>query len=264
MELIPIKTEQEIALIRESSLIVSKALAEVARHIRPGVTTLELDTVAEQFIRSEGGEPAFKNYEGAGPYPYPYTLCISVNDEVVHGMPGTGKVLSEGDIVSVDCGVRKNGYYGDSAYTFAVGEVSPKKLRLMSVTRQCLFLAIQQSMAGKRIGDIGFAVQHHAEFNGFSVVKEMVGHGVGAKLHEAPEVPNYGRKGTGHLLKPNMVIAIEPMINMGKARIVTDRDGWTIRAADRLPSAHFEHTVWVKEGEAEALTTFEFIEEVLK
>jgi methionyl aminopeptidase len=252
------KTNEEIELIRESSLLVSKTLAEVAGHIRPGVSTMELDRVAEEFIRDNNALPAFKGYNG-----FPATLCISVNEQVVHGIPGK-VVLKEGDIVSVDCGVKKNGFYGDSAYTFPVGKISENTSRLLKVTKECLEKAAEKVISGNRLGDISHAVQEHAEKNGFSVVRELVGHGVGKQLHEKPEVPNYGMRGTGILLKEGLVIAIEPMINLGKKGVTQEQDGWTIRTTDRQPSAHFEHTVAVRQGKADVLSTFLYIEQVLE
>ncbi len=251
------KTEEEITLIKESSLLVGKTLAELAKVIKPGITTLQLDKIAHDFIRDHGAIPAFLNYEG-----FPNTLCVSVNAQVVHGIPGNA-ALKEGDLVSVDCGVLKNEFYGDSAYSFGVGEVSSEVSRLMQVTKECLYKGVEQAKAGMRIGDISAAVQEHAEKNGYSVVRELVGHGLGRSLHEAPEVPNYGSKGKGVKLQEGLVIAIEPMINMGRRNVVTERDGWTIRAADNKPSAHFEHTLVVRKGEAQLLSSFEMIEEVL-
>lgn len=251
------KTEEEITLIKESSLLVGKTLAELAKVIKPGITTLQLDKIAHDFIRDHGAIPAFLNYEG-----FPNTLCVSVNAQVVHGIPGNA-ALKEGDLVSVDCGVLKNEFYGDSAYSFGVGEVSSEVNRLMQVTKECLYKGVEQAKAGMRIGDISAAVQEHAEKNGYSVVRELVGHGLGRSLHEAPEVPNYGSKGKGVKLQEGLVIAIEPMINMGRRNVVTERDGWTIRAADNKPSAHFEHTLVVRKGEAQLLSSFEMIEEVL-
>ena len=253
------KTDEEIEIQRESSLLVGKTLAEVARLIRPGIKTIELDKVAETFIRDNGAVPGFKGYGG-----FPGSLCISVNEEVVHGIPGN-RELKDGDIVSVDCGTLKNGFYGDSAYTFAVGEVKPEILLLLERTKESLYLAIEQAIVGKRVGDIGHAVQHYVESFGYSVVRDLVGHGVGRNLHEKPEVPNYGRKGTGVKLKKGMVLAIEPMINLGVKGVTMDEtDGWTIRTADLMPSAHFEHDVAIREGKADVLSTFEYIEEVLK
>jgi methionyl aminopeptidase len=252
------KTDEEIEIQRESSLLVGKTLAEVARLIRPGVKTIELDKVAETFIRDNGAIPGFKGYGG-----FPGSLCISINEEVVHGIPGN-RELKDGDIVSIDCGTLKNGFYGDSAYTFAVGEVKPEILSLLERTKASLYLAIEQAIVGKRVGDIGHAVQHYVESFGYSVVRDLVGHGVGRNLHEKPEVPNYGRNGTGVKLKKGMVLAIEPMINMGVKEVNMDKDGWTIRTADLKPSAHFEHDVAIRDRKADVLSTFEYIEEVLK
>ncbi|MGE5425184.1 MAG: type I methionyl aminopeptidase [Syntrophothermus sp.] len=252
-----LKTTEDIELMRENALIVSRALAEVAKNIKPGVTTRQLDKVAEDYIRSQGAIPGFKGYND-----FPSTLCISVNEEVVHGIPGE-KVLKNGDIVSIDCGSIKHGFYGDSAYTFPVGEVSPEVLDLLRRTKQSLFLAIRNAVAGKRVGDISAAVQDYVESFGYSVVRELVGHGIGRKLHEKPDIPNYGKRGTGMKLQEGLVICIEPMINLGHKEITQDRDGWTIRTADRLPSAHFELTVVVKKDEPDVLSTFRFIDEVL-
>jgi methionyl aminopeptidase len=252
------KNLEEIEKIRESDLLVSKALAEVAKIIGEGVKTKQLNKLAEEFIRDHGGIPAFLNYNG-----FPYSLCISLNDQVVHGFPGE-YVIKDGDIVSVDCGVVLNNFVGDSAYTFPIGNVDPETLRLLKVTKECLYLAIDKAVVGMRIGDIGYAVQEHAEKNGFGVVKELVGHGVGFKLHEKPEVPNYGRRGSGIKLEEGMVIAIEPMINSGKAGVKFWDDGWTVSTIDKKPSAHYEHSVAVKKGKADVLSTFQYIEEVLK
>lgn len=252
------KSVEQIELIRESSLLVSKTLAEVARVIRPGITTLALNNLAETFIRDNGGVPAFLNYNG-----FPYSLCISMNDQVVHGFPGNHE-LQDGDIISVDCGVILNKYFGDSAYTFAVGEVEPGTLELLEVTKECLNLGVQKAVAGMRVGDIGYAVQEHAEKHGYGVVKELVGHGVGIQLHEKPEVPNYGKRGSGTKLEEGMVIAIEPMINAGKAGVKFWKDGWTVSTIDGKPSAHFEHTVAIRKNQADVLSTFSFVEEVLK
>lgn len=252
------KTKEEIELLRESNLLVGKTLGEVAKIIRPGISTLELDAVAEEFIRSNGAVPGFLGYGD-----FPNTLCISVNDEVVHGIPSAKRILQEGDIVSVDCGVLKNGYYGDSAYTFEVGEVSPEVHNLLVATKEALYKGIEQAVVGRRIGDIGSAVQNYCESRGYSVVRELVGHGVGKELHEDPQVPNYGSRGQGSKLKEGMVIAIEPMINLGERFVVMNRDGWTIRTRDGKPSAHFEHTVAVAKGRAEILSSFQYVEEVL-
>jgi len=251
------KTKEEIELIRESSLLVGKTLAEVAKVIKPGVTTLSLDKIAYEFIKDNNASPMFLNYNG-----FPNSLCISVNDHVVHGIPSKYE-LKDGDIVSVDCGVLKNNFVGDSAYTFAIGEVAPNVLNLLKVTKESLYKAIDMCVVGKRIGDIADAVQSHAEGNGYSVVRELVGHGVGKFLHESPEVPNYGKKGTGLKLQEGLVIAIEPMINLGKRAIIQESDGWTIRTADNLPSAHFEHTVAIGKNKADILSSFDYIEEVL-
>ncbi len=252
------KTKEEIELIRESSLLVGKTLAEVAKVIKPGVTTLSLDKIAYEFINDNNAIPAFLNYSG-----FPNSLCISVNSHVVHGIPGKYE-LKDGDIVSVDCGVVKNKFFGDSAYTFAIGEVKPEILNLLKVTKESLYKAIEVAVVGKRLGDIGDAVQSYSESHGYSVVRELVGHGIGQNLHEAPEVPNYGKKGTGLKLQEGLVIAIEPMINLGKKAITQENDGWTIRTADNLPSAHFEHTIAIGKDKADILSSFEYIEEVLK
>jgi methionyl aminopeptidase len=256
--MILIKTPEEIELMRLSNQLVSETLAEVAGHIVPGVSTGRLDQVAESFIRDNGAVPGFLGYQG-----YPKTLCTSVNAQVVHGIPSEKVILQEGDLVSVDCGVILNGFYGDSAFSFEVGQVSPQVRRLLNATREALFEGIQQAVEGNRIGDIGFAVQQHAEGNGFSVVREMVGHGLGRNMHEAPEVPNYGKKGTGPRLQKGMVICIEPMINMGRRQISQEPDGWTIRAADNLPSAHFELAVAIDKEKADLLSTFNLIDKVL-
>tara|TARA_B110000467_G_C18335558_1_gene497295 strand:+ start:2066 stop:2842 length:777 start_codon:yes stop_codon:yes gene_type:complete len=256
--MIYLKTEEEIELIRKSSLLVAKAHAEVAKLIEPGVTSIQLDQRAEEFIRDNGGYPAFKGYSG-----FPNSLCISPNDQVVHGIPND-EPLKEGTILSVDCGVLMNGYYGDSAYTYTIGEVSAEIQKLLDVTKESLYKGIEQAIVGKRVGDIGFAVQQHAEAHGYGVVRELVGHGVGKSLHESPEVPNYGKRGRGPKMQDGLVIAIEPMINMGVRNIVQHADGWTITTADNLPSAHYEHTVAVRKGKADILSSFEFIEEVLK
>lgn len=252
------KTDDEIELIRLSSLLVGKTLAEVARHIQPGVTTGMLDKIAETFIRDHHAVPGFKGYGG-----FPATLCISVNDVVVHGIPGNQE-LRDGDLVSVDCGVIMNGYYGDSAYSFAVGEVSDEVRLLMERTRESLYRGINVARAGKRTGDIGYEIQTYVEGFGYSVVRDLVGHGLGRHLHEKPEVPNYGKRGVGVLLQPGMVICIEPMINLGKRQVVQEKDGWTIRTADRRPSAHFEHAIAIREGKTDILSSFDEIEEVLK
>jgi len=252
------KSPEEVELIRESSLLVSKTLAEVAKIIAPGVTTMQLNKLAETYIQDNGAIPAFLNYNG-----FPYSLCISPNEQVVHGFPGD-YMIQEGDLISVDCGVIKNNFFGDSAYTFSIGEISPERQKLVDITQECLKRAIDKAIVGSRIGDIGFAVQSLAEENGFGVVRELVGHGVGVKLHEKPEVPNYGKRGTGMKLEEGMVIAIEPMINAGTANVKFWSDGWTVTSRDNSASAHFEHTIAIKKGKADVLSTFSFIEEVLK
>lgn len=252
------KTSEQIDLIRISSLLVGETLAVVAGLIKPGITTNEMDAVAEDYIRSNAASPSFKNYRG-----YTKTLCISVNEEVVHGIPGK-RVLKEGDVVSVDCGVFKNGYHGDSAYTFAIGEITLEVETLLRVTKDSLLEGIKQAISGNRLGDIGFAIQDYAESHKFGVVRELVGHGIGKRLHEKPEVPNYGKRGVGVLLKEGLVIAIEPMINQGKKNVKQLPDGWTIITADRMPSAHFEHTIAVQADKADILSSFAAIEEAVK
>ena len=255
--MIDYKTEEEIELQRESSLLVGKTLAEVAKIIRPGVSTLDLDKIAEEFIHDNNAIPGFKDYNG-----FPNSLCTSVNEQVVHGIPNN-KPLKEGDIVSVDCGVYKNEFFGDSAYTFTVGEVSVEIQQLLDVTKQSLLLGLEQAIVGNRIGDIGYAIQKYSESHGYGVVRELVGHGLGRALHEAPEVPNYGRRRSGLKLKEGLVLAIEPMINLGVKEVRQLKDGWTIVTADGKPSAHFEHDVAIRKGKPEVLSTFKYIEEVL-
>ena len=252
-----LKTPEEIELLRKSNILVGKTLAEVAKAIIIGITTLELDKIAEDFIRSNGALPGFLGYQG-----FPNTLCISVNEQVVHGIP-SDYALKDGDIVSVDCGTIIDGFYGDSAYTFCVGNVDPKVKKLLDTTKESLYKGIEQARHGKRLGDIGYAIQQHCQAAGFSVVREMVGHGIGRDMHEDPEVPNYGKRGQGLQLREGMVIAIEPIINMGNRGIVFERDGWTIRTIDRKPSAHFEHTIAIQKGDADILSTFQYVEEVL-
>ncbi len=255
--MIYLKTDEEIELLRESNLLVGMTLGELAKWIAPGITTLKLDKIAEEFIRDHGAVPGFLGYGG-----FPNTLCISVNEQIVHGIPSNYE-LKDGDVVSIDCGTLKNGFNGDSAYTFCVGEVAYEVRRLLKTTKESLYLGIEQAVEGKRIGDISNAIQTYCEKKGFSVVRELCGHGVGKRLHEDPEVPNYGRRGCGPLLKNGMVIAIEPMINLGSRNIVIERDGWTTRTRDRKPSAHFEHTVAIREGKADILSSFKYVEEVL-
>jgi methionyl aminopeptidase len=252
------RSSEEIELIRLSCQLVSKTLAEVAKLINPGVKTITLNNTAETFIRDHGGVPAFLNYNG-----FPYSLCISLNNQIVHGFPGKHELVP-GDLVSVDCGVVMNKYYGDSAYTFSVGDPQENIKLLMQVTQECLIRGVEKAVSGMRVGDVGYAVQEHAEKFHFGVVKELVGHGVGTKLHEKPEVPNYGKKGSGIKLEEGMVIAIEPMINAGRAGVRFWDDGWTVSTSDGKPSAHYEHTVAVKKGKPDILTSFEEIEKVLK
>ena len=255
--MIYLKTDEEIELMRESNRLVGMTQGELSKHIKPGITTLQLDKIADEFIRDHGAVPSFLGYGG-----FPNSICTSVNEHVVHGIPNNTP-LREGDIISVDCGTLKNGYNGDSAYTFCVGEVADDVKELLRVTRESLYLGIEQAKEGKRIGDIGYAIQTYCEKLGYTVVRELVGHGIGKDMHEAPEVPNYGRRGTGPLIKNGMCIAIEPMINMGSKNVVFENDGWTVRTKDRKPSAHFEHTVAIRNGKAEILSTFEFIKDNL-
>ena len=252
-----LKKPDEINAIRKSSLLVGKALAEIAKIVEPGVTTLQLDRVAESFIRDHGAYPGFLGY-----HDFPNSICASVNQAVVHGIPNA-QPLKEGDIVSIDIGVLWEGFWGDSAFTFAVGEISNDLQKLLDATRMCLELGVEQATIGKRIGDIGYAVQNYAETNGYGVVRELVGHGVGIQLHEAPEVPNYGRRGQGLVMTEGLVIAIEPMINLGTKNVRQLKDGWTIETQDGKPSAHFEHTVAVGKGGAEKLSSFEEIDAAL-
>ena len=252
------KTSEEVDKIKQSADILGRAHGEIAKYVKKGVKTSFLDKVAEEFIRDHGAVPSFKGYNG-----FPSSLCISVNEVVVHGFPSEYE-LKDGDIISVDCGVFHQGFHSDSAYTYPIGEVPLSVLALLSATKDSLYLGIDQAVFGNRVGDIGHAVQKFVEAKGYTVVRELVGHGLGRKLHEAPEVPNYGKKGSGPLLKQGMVIAIEPMINLGTRNIVQEEDGWTIRTADRKPSAHYEHTVAIFEDRTEVLTTHKYIEENFK
>lgn len=256
--MIYLKTAEEIEKMRRAADLVSRTLGEVARWVAPGVTTLRLDTIAREFILDNGGRPSCLGYHG-----FPGTLCIEVNETVVHGFP-SAYTLQEGDIIGTDCVVELDGFHGDSCYTFAVGEIAPATAELMKVTKESLYKGIEAAKAGKRIGDISNAVQTYCEHRGYSVVREMCGHGIGKSMHEDPEVPNYGRRGVGPLLKPGMVIAIEPMINLGSKNIVISQDGWQCRTKDRKPSAHYEHTIAITDTEPEILTTFRYIEEALK
>ena len=251
------KTLEEIELMRESALMVSKTLGLLAPMIKPGVTTLQLDKVAEEFIRDNGGVPSFKGYQN-----FPATLCTSVNEQVVHGIPNDEE-LQEGDIISVDCGVLKNGFHGDHAYSFTVGEVKEEVLQLLKITKESLYKGIEQVRFGNRIGDVSFAVQDYVQKHGYTVVRELTGHGLGRSLHEDPAVPNYGKKGRGAKIKNGMVIAIEPMINMGKKEVRQLNDGWTIVTADGMPSAHFEHDIAVIDNKPVILSTFDYLEEAL-
>jgi len=255
--MIYIRSEEEIFLLRESSLLVGKTLAEVAKHLKPGIKTIDLDRIAEAYIRDHHAVPGFKGYRG-----YPATLCISINDQVVHGIPGD-MLLKDGDIVSVDCGVLKDGYYGDSAYSFEVGKVDDEKKKLLDITKESLYKGITMAIAGKRTGDIGFMIQNYVEKFGYSVVRDLVGHGIGENMHEDPQVPNYGKRDFGVKLKEGMVICIEPMINAGLKEVKQENDGWTIKTVDGKSSAHFEHQVVIRKGKAEILSTFKYIEEVL-
>ena len=255
--MIKIKSKEEIELIRESSLIVSKTLGMIANEIKPGITSMKLDILAEEFIRDLGAKPGF-----LGLYDYPNTLCVSPNEQVVHGIPNQTP-LEEGDILSVDCGALKNGFYGDHAYTFEIGEVNQDIKRLLDVTKNSLYIGISQFRINKRVGDLGFAIQNYTESYGYEVVRELVGHGIGKEMHESPEIPNYGRKGSGKKFVNGLVIAIEPMINQGTKDVIQLKDGWTIKTADGKPSAHFEHNVALVDGKPELLSTFDYIYESL-
>ena len=255
--MIQIKSREEIELMRESALIVSKTLGEIAKVIKPGISTLELDKIAEEFIRDHGAIPGF-----LGLYDFPNTLCMSPNEQVVHGIPNS-QPLEEGDIISVDCGALKNGFYGDHAFTFAVGEIAPETKKLLEVTKESLYVGIREFRAGQRVGDVGHAIQKFTEGHGYGVVRELVGHGLGREMHEDPEMPNYGRRGKGKKFVEGMVVAIEPMINLGTHRIKQFSDGWTIKTADEKPSAHFEHDVAIVNGKPELLSTFKYVNEAL-
>jgi methionyl aminopeptidase len=259
--MIHLKNDSEIEIMRRSADLVSKTLGEVARHLDEGISTGELDVVAETFIRDHGAEPAFKGYR-VGSATYPATLCVSINDEVVHGIPGK-RIIQAGDVVSIDCGVIVDGYYGDSAYTFAVGEITDEQSALLRTTYQALQDGIAMAVPGNRIGDIGNAVQTRCEAHGFGVVYELVGHGIGKVLHEEPQVPNVGRRGSGRKLKPGLAICIEPMITLGTNKVSSDADGWTVRTADGSVCAHYEHMIVIQPGEARVLSTFDYIEEVI-
>lgn len=253
-----LKTDEEVELLRESNKLLGMTLAEVAKVIAPGITTKQLDKVAYEFIMDHHGEPSCLGYEG-----FPATLCTSVNEQVVHGIPSDKVVLKEGDVVSVDTVVKLNGFCADSAYTFPVGEVKPEVMQLLKTTKESLYLGIEQAVTGRRMGDIGYAIQNHCEKAGYSVVREFVGHGIGREMHEEPEVPNYGRRGNGIVLKNGMILAIEPMICLGRKNLILENDGWTARTADRQPAAHYELSVCVRNGKADILSTFEYIQAVL-
>lgn len=248
-----IKTKKDIDYIRESCQIVAETLQLMKRYAKEGVTTIELDKIAEDYILSNNARAAFKGYSQAGSFDFPGSICSSIDDEVVHGIPGN-RVLKEGEILSVDVGVEKNGYFGDAALSVAIGNISEEKKKLMDVTERSLYHGIEQAVAGNKVGDIGFAVQEEVERNGFSVVRDLCGHGVGIRLHEDPQIPNYGKKGTGALLKNGMTIAIEPMVNLGTYKVFVAEDGWTVYTADGMPSAHFEHTIAIIDGKPEILT----------
>ncbi len=251
--MIVVKTREEIELMRESALVVSRTLGMLAKEVKPGVTTLYLDKLAEDYIRSQDAIPGF-----LGLYDFPNTLCMSPNSQVVHGIPND-KPLVEGDIISIDCGAIKNDFYGDHAYTFAVGEIDPEVQQLLDVTKESLYMGIRQLKKGNRVGDVGYAIQNHCEKHGYGVVRELVGHGLGRKMHEDPEMPNYGKRGRGKKFVEGMVVAIEPMINLGTHRTSHLSDGWTILTKDRKPSAHFEHNVAIVDGKPELLSTFQYI-----
>ena len=255
--MIIVKTREEIELMREAALVVSKTLGEIAKAIKPGVTTLELDKIAESCIREQDAIPGF-----LGLYDFPNTLCMSPNSQVVHGIPNDTPLV-EGDIISIDCGAIKNGFYGDHAYTFPIGEIAPETQKLLDVTKASLYVGIKEFKLGNRVGDVGYAIQKYCEDHGYGVVRELVGHGLGRKMHEDPEMPNYGKRGRGKKFIEGMVVAIEPMINLGTQRIKQHRDGWTITTLDGKPSAHFEHDVAILDGKPELLSTFAYIYEAL-
>ncbi len=259
--MIYLKSESEIEKMRTSAQLVSQTLAEVAKYIEPGVTTAKLDQVAEEFIKKHNGRPAFKGY-GPKNNPFPATLCISINEEVVHGIPSEKRKLQEGDIVSIDCGIEKDGYFGDHAYTFAVGNCEEEALDLLRTTLESLYRGIDEAEHGNKIGDISNAVQTHCESRGYGVVRDLVGHGLGRSLHEDPSVPNFGKKGRGERLRSGMTLAIEPMITLNSWKIKTLKDGWTVVTEDNSLAAHYEHDIVVREGKAEMLSTFDYIAEI--
>lgn len=255
--MIIVKTKDEIELMRESALVVSRTLGMLAKEVKPGVTTLQLDKLAEDYIREQDAIPGF-----LGLYDFPNTLCMSPNEQVVHGFP-TDKPLIEGDIISIDCGAIKNGFYGDHAYTFSVGEIASETQKLLDVTKESLYVGIRELKIGNRVGDVGYAIQQYCESYGYGVVRELVGHGLGTKMHEDPEMPNYGKRGRGKKFIEGMVVAIEPMINLGTHRIMQHNDGWTITTVDKKPSAHFEHNIAIVDGKPELLSTFAYVYEAL-
>lgn len=257
-----LKTEDEIELMRQANQLVGKTLGELAKHIKPGVTTLQLDKIADEFIRDHGAIPTFKNFPNPFGGPFPASICTSVNDVVVHGVPDSKTVLKDGDIISIDCGTLLDGFNGDSCYTFCVGDVSPEVRQLLKITKESLYLGIEQATSGKRVGDIGDTVQTYCESHGYGVVRELTGHGIGKEMHEDPQIPNYGRRGNGALLKSGMCIAIEPMITMGNRQIWMMPDKWTIRTRDGKPAAHFEHTIAIRRGKAEILSSFDEVEQL--
>lgn len=261
--MIILKTDDEIELLRQSNLLVGRTLAEVAKMIRPGITTRQLDRIAEEFIRDNGAIPTFKGFPNPYGSPFPASICTSVNSQVVHGIPND-EPLHDGDIVSVDCGTLLNGFCGDSAYTFCVGEVSPEVQQLLAITKEALYKGIENAVHGKRVGDIGFTIQNHCESYHYGVVREFVGHGIGKEMHEDPAVPNYGRRGSGPLLKKGMCLAIEPMITLGDRKVFLEKDNWSVRTRDNSIAAHFEHTIAVGLDKADILSSFDYIEEVLR
>ncbi|WP_300790064.1 type I methionyl aminopeptidase [uncultured Bacteroides sp.] len=261
--MIILKTDDEIELLRQSNLLVGRTLAEVAKMIRPGITTRQLDRIAEEFIRDNGAIPTFKGFPNPYGSPFPASICTSVNSQVVHGIPND-EPLHDGDIVSVDCGTLLNGFCGDSAYTFCVGEVSPEVQQLLAITKEALYKGIENAVHGKRVGDIGFAIQNHCESYHYGVVREFVGHGIGKEMHEDPAVPNHGRRGSGPLLKKGMCLAIEPMITLGDRKVFLEKDNWSVRTRDNSIAAHFEHTIAVGLDKADILSSFDYIEEVLR
>jgi methionyl aminopeptidase len=260
--MIYLKTDEEVELLREANLLIGRTLAELAKIIKPGVTTKQLDKVAEEFIRDNGAEPTFKGFPNPYGGPFPASICTSVNEQVVHGIPNDVP-LQDGDIVSIDCGTRLNGFCGDSCYTFPVGEISPEVKNFLKTTKEALYKGIEQAVVGHRLGDISYAVQQHCEAQGYGVVREFVGHGVGHEMHEDPQVPNYGRRGNGILLKSGLCIAIEPMITMGTKDIYMQEDRWGIVTRDKKPAAHYEHSLCVRKGKADILSSFDEIEKVL-